>query len=283
MKHQLKAEMLLKVVVYDKVSRMSGLGLKYFETGKITNFVTQDCQSIVVNFRFLITITTIPLMLVYATIVIYIKFSWVAFFLPLIFLTMIFLQIQGNKIMARANSRRLTTSDKRSKVVNEAISGIKNIKFNAWEDIILERTIKMRAIETLNSFRYLATRFFFNGFADIIPVILNLVLILVYTKYIGKLELSDTLTLIAYGNMLMMPTKRTVVALTANNSANVSYKRINKLLFTRISKGVKVEESDQVGELVLDNVTSGWTVSFTLRGREILTRIESRTCQATWG
>lgn len=212
---------------------MPSLGLKYFETGKVTNFITSDCHALAINFRFLITITTVPIVVIYATIVIYLSFDWVALFLPVIFVTMVLLQMQGNKLMHIANSARLNTSDKRSKVVNEAISGIKNIKFNAWEDLIMEKSMKMRAIETYNTFKYLFVRFFFNGFADIIPVILNLVLILTYTKYIGKLKLSDTMTLIAYGNMLMMPTKRTVVAFSAYNTASVSYKRINSLLFTR--------------------------------------------------
>ena len=238
--HQLKCEALIKSIIYDKVSRLPSLGLKYFETGMITNFITGDVVSIAFSFRFLVISVPLPFMIIYSTVVIFIKFSWIALFLPAIFFITVYLQMLGTTIMNKNNISRLKTSDLRGKVVNETISGIKNIKFNAWEDLIIWKTTKMRTLETHNTFIYLMVRFFFNGLADLVPVFLNLVLIISYNAFIGKLELSDTLMLIAYGNMLMMPTKQTVVAFSTYNAARVSFSRIDKLLYTRFKDGNKI-------------------------------------------
>ena len=219
---------------------MPSLGLKYFETGMITNFITTDVWTIAFSYSFLVRSVPLPFIVTYATIVVWVRFSWVAILLPIIFCITVYLQKVGNQIMNTANNNRLKTSDVRSKVVNETISGIKNIKFNAWEDLILEKTSKMRENESHNSFIYLLVRFFFNGFSDLIPVFLNLALIQTYDAAIGKLDLSDTLLLIAYGNMLMMPTKETVVAFSSYNAASVSFGRISKLLFTRFKDGEKI-------------------------------------------
>lgn len=90
--HQTKTEIILRALVYDKLLELPSLGLKYFETGMITNFVTSDVVTIAFNYRYLISLAVVPVMLVTMTTIVYIKFSWAAFTLPVLFLIMVFLQ-----------------------------------------------------------------------------------------------------------------------------------------------------------------------------------------------
>jgi len=90
--HQTKTEIILRALVYDKLLELPSLGLKYFETGMITNFVTSDVVTIAFNYRYLISLAVVPVMLVTMTAIVYIKFSWAAFILPVLFLIMVFLQ-----------------------------------------------------------------------------------------------------------------------------------------------------------------------------------------------
>lgn len=156
-------------------------------------------------------------------------------------------------------------------MVNEAVSGIKNIKFNAWENIVKKRCGDLRVQETSHNFKYLDIRFILNGLADLVPVFLNLAFISIYTRYIAELNLTDSLILIAYGNMLMMPTKNTVVAFGTLAGARVSCQRLDKLLFTKIAKKRFLEQSEQIGRIDIEDLSAGWTV----RSKLLLARTQN--------
>ena len=83
--------MLIKALVYDKISNMPSLGLKYFETGMVSNLLTQDIGTISINWRFLITLAVIPVAIIFVTIVLCIRFSWVGLFMPVIFFALVYL------------------------------------------------------------------------------------------------------------------------------------------------------------------------------------------------
>jgi len=166
----------------------------------------------------------------------------------------------GNKVMHKATQKLLKHSDRRGKFINESIAGIKNIKFNSWEHLVFSKTSAIRVKETMNSFIYAITRFFINGFSDLIAVFLNLTIILIYSEFVGDITLSDVLVLIAYGNMMQMPTKYVVVAFSTHNGATVSFGRLNKLVFTRLEENVKKELAEQKGQVLLEYLTTGWTV-----------------------
>lgn len=151
--------------------------------------------------------------------------------------------------------------DQRGKLVNEAVAGIKNIKFNAWEDLITKKSSKLREKETSHNLRYLGIRFVLNGLADLVPVFLNLAIISIYTSFISEINLTDSLILIAYGNMLMMPTKNTVVAFGTLAGARISCQRLDKLLFTKLPNRKTLEPSDQTGEILIEDLSTSWTVS----------------------
>lgn len=261
---QTKIELQIKALIYDKISNMPSLGLKYFETGMVSNLLTQDIGTISINWRFLMTLMVIPVVVIFTTIVLCIRFSWVGLFMPVIFFALVYLQMLGNKIMHAATTRLLKHSDQRGKILNESIAGIKNIKFNAWENLVFTKTSSIRSKETSNAFIYMIVRFFINGFSDLIAVFLNLTIILIYSKYVNQITLSDVLVLISYGNMVQMPTKYVVVAFSTHNGATVSFSRLNKLLFTRLQENVVKERAEQKGEVILDRLTTGWTVLFLL-------------------
>lgn len=60
--------------------------------------------------------------------------------------------------------------------------------------------------------------------------------------------------------MLMMPTKNTVVAFGTLAGAKISCQRLDKLLFTRLTRRVAPEQADKIGEIYLEDISAGWTV-----------------------
>ncbi len=60
--------------------------------------------------------------------------------------------------------KKLSYTDKKNKSVTNSISNIKQIKFNAQEDIIIEKTEKIRDQEIKYNLRTLAYKNFSNGF-----------------------------------------------------------------------------------------------------------------------
>ena len=124
----------------------------------------------------------------------------------------------------------MTLSDKRSSLINETIKGIKNIKFNGWEGMVKDMSNKIRNAESWRVFLYFTFRIISDGIGNTIPAITVFSLICLRLYFYGELGLGETLAIIAYGNMLVMPSKLLVVTLNYYKTAIVAFGRLERLL-----------------------------------------------------
>lgn len=252
-------ELQLSALIYEKLHSLPILTLKYFDTGIISNLVTGDMEIIKFAFRFSLTIITVPFFLTFSTVSLYFHFSWAALFVPLVVIIIVLLQFYGSKFLKKFSRSRAKHADKRGKLVSEVFNGIKNIKFNCWEDLVKEKTDFIRKKEVHDVFSFNFWSNVFRGLAHTTPVLVNVVVITVYNSYIGEFDLKGSLALIAYGNMLMLPTLRSIIAISRFVNADVSFKRIDDLLKMK-SKENFIENSGVKGEILLRDLSLGWIV-----------------------
>jgi ABC-type bacteriocin/lantibiotic exporter with double-glycine peptidase domain len=75
------------------------------------------------------------------------QISWVGALVPAVLLIVLIINVSISLKTVTLMRQKLGAADKRTKKVNEAIVGVKVIKFNAWELIIEKIIIAFRGIE----------------------------------------------------------------------------------------------------------------------------------------
>jgi hypothetical protein len=96
--------------------------------------------------------------------------------------------------------------------------------------------------------------------SNLFPNLMCLIVLVVHNKWRGDVNLEDSLQLIAYSNMMIVPTIRFVLALRFLAIASISCGRIEKLLKTREFRKI-VKGNDVLGNLEVDGVSAGWKVN----------------------
>jgi ABC-type bacteriocin/lantibiotic exporter with double-glycine peptidase domain len=249
----------LTTLIHNKLTGLAPLSFKYYEAGKISNFVGNDLERIKFAAHFLAELVLGPMYVAFITWALYRIFSWPALLVPALSIGMAIVQILGNKVTHYFLTKKTVEADKRVKSVNETFQGIKNIKFNSWEDVIMARMDKIRKDETNLVFKVLLLKDLLRVASYLMSVFIVMSVLYTYTKHIGHFTLVDALQLISYSNIMIVPTIRFVLVLRALAAARVSLTRIDKLLKPNYRQS-PITEMMMTGKVKLVNVSASWTV-----------------------
>ena len=133
------------------------------------------------------------------------ELSWVGLIAPFILISGIALQFLLNKQMFLINKQRIGVSDLRAKKVNEMVTGIKMIKFNTWEKILVEQIKQLRLQEK----SYLMKLYFLKSIAISIsicgPILSAFVCFSIYNLAYGSVGLAKTYAVLSILNGLTHP------------------------------------------------------------------------------
>jgi ABC-type multidrug transport system fused ATPase/permease subunit len=137
----------LKGLVFDAVKSTPAGAREFVDVGKISNFCTSDIKKIEMLGLFLHQVIFTPILIcVYSGILIG-QISWVGALVPAVLIIVLVVNVSISLKTVTLMRQKLGAADKRTKKVNEAIVGVKVIKFNAWELIIEKIIIAFRKIE----------------------------------------------------------------------------------------------------------------------------------------
>lgn len=133
------------------------------------------------------------------------ELSWVGALCPIVIMFGIKIQNYLNGRIYKIDKARKKLADKRAKKVSEIIEGCKNIKFNAWEKIVLGICLKIRGEEKPKIGAIITLLGIQQGVAITIPTLCGLVCFSVHSTFVGSLSLSQTYSLLLLFNMLLRP------------------------------------------------------------------------------
>ena len=157
------------------------------------------------------------------------------------------------------NKKRMVHADSRSKKINEIISGIKIIKFNAWEKFMNQVIRVTRAKECaliLKAFLYSNIS---QGLTSLIPTICGLVVFSVYdATNTKKLNVSQIYELVTFFNALAMPVRYYIMGFMGRLDAIVCADRISKIIKMDPIKPLEDDEYLNPGEIVIQNGNFNW-------------------------
>ncbi|KAJ2960293.1 hypothetical protein NQZ79_g4321 [Umbelopsis isabellina] len=138
----------LIAAVYRKSLKLSPEEFSKRSVGDISNHVTVDAESLVDGDLAIVFIIGLPLSMALGIYFLYVQLSWAVFPGLAWFMFICFgIQSRIGQRFGRAMKFRLKYMDERVSMVNETVSGIKFVKFNAWEKPFMQRILEIRKME----------------------------------------------------------------------------------------------------------------------------------------
>lgn len=245
--------------IIDKISNITPSARKFINVGNTTNFLTTDIRGIqgvmITGSQLLVA----PLLiLIFTGMIIYVV-GWLGLVVIFIILFSVPFQVYWNKKAMEINARRLVLADKRAKLVSEIITGIKNIKFNTWEAVMIKNINEIRVQEKKLIVTSNVLKGVGDAFAKALPPICSIVVIWIYNASNDvRLNIADTFYIITLFNLMVQPINMILFALISLINALLSAQRVQKFLKLNDSELQKDEAALKKGEIRFENASFGW-------------------------
>ncbi|XP_035824257.1 multidrug resistance-associated protein 1-like [Aplysia californica] len=134
----------LKMAVYKKALSARNEGKRDITTGEIVTLVADDCEKLVNASNIVFLILATPVQVSVALYMLYQQLGMGAFVGLAIMLSLIPLNAWVGKKLKKFEKEKSDTKDKRIKIMNEVLNGIKVLKLYAWEKSFLKKVMSSR-------------------------------------------------------------------------------------------------------------------------------------------
>uniref|UniRef100_A0A1X7SGP3 ABC transmembrane type-1 domain-containing protein n=1 Tax=Amphimedon queenslandica TaxID=400682 RepID=A0A1X7SGP3_AMPQE len=124
---------ILSSAIYKKVLSLSQTTISQVTYGHITNLASNDVHSFDLAFRSWHYCLIAPIHVAAVTYLLYLEVNWIAFIFTGLLVIEFILQYIISYIFAKLRARAAKMTDRRVKVMNEIITGIRVIKMYTWE------------------------------------------------------------------------------------------------------------------------------------------------------
>eukprot|EP01038_Epipyxis_sp_PR26KG_P009307 gene9307-12539_t len=224
-------------------------------TGMIVNMFANDTKQIQNFLYFFNNLLVAPIQIAVTLYLIYLQVG-IATFVGLGYMA---LNAPLNAVvfsfMTSIRKSKVLETDKRVKLMNEVLAGIRVIKFYAWEVPFMEKINEIRKAE-VNYLRKIAyiVAIGFSLFFYATPIILPIIIFFTFVKLGNELDAATAFTTIALFNMLQMPFAFLPMGLVSYAQSQVSVNRLtdyflsdeieNYVSKSTISNGIAVSISN---------------------------------------
>ncbi|CAO2823372.1 unnamed protein product [Amaranthus hypochondriacus] len=216
--------------VFRKSLRLTHESRKKFASGKITNMMTTDAESLQQICQSLHTLWSAPFRIVIAMVLLYRELG-VASIIGALMLVLLFpIQTLIISRMQKLMKEGLQRTDKRIGLMNEILAAMDTVKCYAWETSFQGKVQNIRG-EELSWFRKAQMLAALNSFLlNSIPVIVTVVSFAMFSLLGGDLTPARAFTSLSLFAVLRIPLFMLPNIITQVVNANVSLKRLEELL-----------------------------------------------------
>ncbi|KAJ3411175.1 hypothetical protein HDV05_002641 [Chytridiales sp. JEL 0842] len=266
----------LTSVLYKKCLRLSPRGRQQFPSGYMVNTMSTDTGRMDKAVPFLLLVFSVPYTVVLSMILLLYTLGAPA--LAGLFLMVIFGPLQAY-IMKRLSFIRQKASrvtDQRMKVTQEALTGVRVMKFYGWEASFLKTVADLRTKEIGFVRILLIIRACISAFTTILPAFASILTFIVLYVTGGTLDAPRIFSSLALFNVLRIPCLLIPIISTELTDAKVSMDRMNDIMQADEldSPPVKVGVGEGIGkEGVAVRVAGGefvWDVDAEEGGEELI-------------
>ncbi|CAM1312335.1 ABCC4 (predicted) [Pycnogonum litorale] len=143
----IRSRIAVNTLIYKKIINLSNIGLKRTSVGNIVNMMSNDTAKLELASLYFPYIIIGPIQTLIITVYMWYFLHPYAIIGMGVVLVFSFFQVFIGKIFGNLRSKTGNATDKRAKIMNEIIFGIKIIKMNAWEEAFSNVVSKFRTIE----------------------------------------------------------------------------------------------------------------------------------------
>ncbi len=251
----------VSLLVYRKVLTVSPSGKATTSTGQVVNMMSNDTTQMQRFLQFVGFVTVAPFQVVLALYLIYqqvgncmwIGLSFLVCLAPVNVIMFIFI--------SKFRKAVLRYSDDRVKLVNEVLSGIRIIKFYAWERPFLKEIWKIREEELYNLTRlaYISG----IGFSLILlsaPLIQNMLVFLAYTHLNDEpLDAATAFTTVALFGIMRFPFAFMPMGFLQYIQSKIALNRVQRYMDLDDLEQYVVGGEQNGDEIVINNGSFAWT------------------------
>jgi ABC-type multidrug transport system fused ATPase/permease subunit len=164
----------MQALVLDKLLKLKSTTRNYLNTGKIITTSTIDAFAVYGLFQMANLIISTPFVLVISIILVIVEIGVVGLAGLLMIIVGTFASSFVTRKFSATRKENLKFSDKRSRTIEEFISGIRLIKYYGWEKMVISKIQDIRNIET--NFLFIGTilRAVMDFIVNLTPLAINL-------------------------------------------------------------------------------------------------------------
>ncbi|XP_040838073.1 ATP-binding cassette sub-family C member 12 isoform X2 [Ochotona curzoniae] len=258
----------LKVAVSTLVfeNLLSFKTLTHISVGEVLNILSSDSYSLFEAALFCPLPATIPILMVVCALYAFFILGFTAFIGISVYIVFIPIQIFMAKLNSAFRRSAISVTDKRVQTMNEFLTCIKLIKMYAWEKSFTNtiRDIRKRERKLLEKAGFVQ-----SGNSALAPVASTIAIVLTFTCHIllrRKLTAPVAFSVIAMFNVMKFSIAILPFSVKAGAEANVSLKRMKKILIAKSSPSYITQPEDPDTVLLLANATLSWDQEATWKG-----------------
>ncbi|KAL7747206.1 Transporter of the ATP-binding cassette (ABC) [Sorochytrium milnesiophthora] len=226
----LVSEIYFKVLSRSQVQKPAADGTAT-TLGKISNLHAVDAGRLHIWFAWIQYYIIAPVQVFIALASLYVLLGWSALVGTLVMVLLGPLQTLIGRRMIALQKKVMEATDRRLDRINEMLSGIRIIKFFAWEDKIRERVADVRATELQRRQRNFVLQALFSSVFNCGLIFVALISFACYTKLAqGELTAAKTFTALPLFKMLNSAITNLTARLTMFFEMRVSFQRITAFL-----------------------------------------------------
>ncbi len=224
--------------IYTKVLSIGESVKGSIGAGRILNFLSTDTTFIAEVLSMFHNIWLAPLHLVISLILLYLQVEWCAFIGVGMILLFASLQVfvMGSFVYNKIANQ--VETDRRTKLLQEFLEGIRIIKYYAWERFANKKVGEVRDRELYQMEYGLILRTIHEFIMNAIPIATMLVVFVIYSTAIGTLTVSKVFTVISIFSVLRPPMYTFITSLITVAQAKASVDRVT--MFFKIVDEFKV-------------------------------------------
>ncbi|KAJ3282252.1 Multidrug resistance-associated protein 9, partial [Blyttiomyces sp. JEL0837] len=179
----------------------------------------------------------------------------------------------------RLQSQALSATDSRVKLTSEVLTGIKIVKFFAWENALTSRIQELRQKELLPQLKLRIVEAGFTGMFDFLPSCVTVIIFGCYYALGNPLTLSVVFAGISIVNLLRLPVAIFPYIVQLHWSGHVSFRRISELLAVdELDSPPTFHNSSEnpTAALVVSNASFVWPESRVVENDETVIKSKSQ-------
>eukprot|EP01029_Cantina_marsupialis_P002872 TRINITY_DN1275_c0_g1_i3.p1 TRINITY_DN1275_c0_g1~~TRINITY_DN1275_c0_g1_i3.p1 ORF type:complete len:1312 (+),score=504.07 TRINITY_DN1275_c0_g1_i3:63-3998(+) len=246
-------------LIYKRSLSISSSSKQQSSTGKIVNLMSNDATRLDALFRFVQNIWSSPFQIIVGFTLLFIFLGWSALSGILVMAVMSPLQGKLTKHLIKQRKKVIGFTDGRVKIANEMLTGIRVIKYYAWEKPFGKQVADRRKREVMQYSKYVIFQSLNHMVWRSSSVLVTLVTFSVHASFGGDMDVSTIFTAISLFSRIRFPMSMLPMIINNLNEAFVAARRIAS--FLTMDRSTTLDRSLPDGEtasVTIKNASFTW-------------------------